>query len=143
MPGVTTATAVVRDPGDVFHLAVPARDLDEAYRFYVEGLGCHLARRYADRITLDFFGDQLVCHLSERWDRDVDDLYPRHFGVTFRRREDFDAVVRLAESRGLTVFAALSRRFEGLVEEHLTFVLEDPSNNLIELKHYLDPRMMH
>ena len=27
-------------------------------------LGCKLARRYADRITLDFFGDQLVCHLS-------------------------------------------------------------------------------
>ncbi len=27
--------------------------------------GCKLARRYADRITLDFFGDQLVCHLAE------------------------------------------------------------------------------
>ena len=133
----------MRDPGDVFHLAVPARDLDEAERFYVQGLGCHLARRYADRITLDFFGDQLVCHLSERWEREVDNLYPRHFGVTFRRREDFDAVVRLAGSRGLAVFAPVGHRFEGLVEEHLSFVLCDPSNNLIELKHYLDPRMMH
>jgi extradiol dioxygenase family protein len=34
-------------------------------------------------------------------------------------------------------------RFDGLVEEHLTFVLRDPSNNLLEFKHYRDPRMMY
>jgi extradiol dioxygenase family protein len=33
--------------------------------------------------------------------------------------------------------------FEGTVEEHLTVVLADPSNNLIEFKHYHDPRMMY
>lgn len=133
----------MREPGDVFHLAIPARDLDETQRFYVDGLGCHLARRYADRITLDFFGDQVVCHLSDRWERDPGGLYPRHFGVTFHRREDFDALVRLAEARGLDVYAPVGHRFEGRVEEHLTFVLRDPSNNLLEFKHYFDPRMMH
>ncbi len=55
----------MRDTDDVFHLAIPVADLDEAQAFYVAGLGCKLARRYDDRITLDFFGDQLVCHLSE------------------------------------------------------------------------------
>ena len=133
----------MRDPGDVFHLAIPVRDLDETERYYVEGLGCHLARRYGDRITLDFFGDQVGCHLSEGWDRDAGDLYPRHFGVTFRRLEDFEAVVRLATTRSLAVHTPLHHRFEGLVEEHRSFVLRDPSNNLIELKHYLDPRMMY
>ena len=59
----------MREPGDVFHLAIPVRDLAEAQEFYVDGLGCHLARHYPDRITLDFFGDQLVCHLSDRIDR--------------------------------------------------------------------------
>ena len=49
----------MRDSRDVFHLAIPARDLDEAHRFYVEQLGCKLARRYPDRITLDFFGGTL------------------------------------------------------------------------------------
>ncbi len=126
----------------VFHLAIPAADLDEAYRFYVEGLGCHLARRYPDRITLDFFGDQVVCHLSDQIDSQPD-LYPRHFGVTFRRREDFEAVVRCAELRKLAVYRPCERRFEGLVEEHLTMVLRDPSWNLIEFKHYLDARMMY
>ena len=37
----------------------------ETVDFYVTKLGCKLARRYDDRVTFDFFGDQLVCHLSE------------------------------------------------------------------------------
>jgi extradiol dioxygenase family protein len=132
----------MREPQDVFHLAIPVVDLDEAEGFYVDGLGCHLARRYPDRVTLDFFGDQLVCHLSSQIDRDPD-LYPRHFGITFRQHEDFRAVHTLAEQRGLCFFRKLDTRFEGMVEGHLTFVLRDPSNNLIEFKHYFDHRMMH
>ena len=61
--------ALMRTTHDAFHLAIPVADLDEAQDFYVTGLGCKLARRYDDRITLDFFGDQVVCHLSEFWDR--------------------------------------------------------------------------
>ena len=87
---------------DVFHLAIPAADLEEAYEFYVTGLGCKLARRYADRITLDFFGDQVVCHLSDRIDPETSggpELYPRHFGVTFRQQEDWERLLRLARNR--------------------------------------------
>jgi hypothetical protein len=132
----------MREQHDAFHLAIPARDLDEATHFYVDDLGCKLARRYADRITLDFFGDQVVCHLSDRYELNPE-LYPRHFGITFARREDFDALVKLVELRKLEVFKALAHRFEGLVEEHLTLVLQDPTNNLIEFKHYFDHRMMY
>lgn len=132
----------MRESRDAFHLAIPARDLDEAFGFYVTGLGCKLARRYDDRITLDFFGDQVVCHLSDRWDREVE-MYPRHFGVTFREREDYDRLVHLVESRGLGWFAEPFQRFEGKVEEHTSFVLQDPSNNLLEFKWYRDPRMMY
>jgi extradiol dioxygenase family protein len=131
------------DRDTVFHLAIPVRDLDEAQAFYVNGLGCHLARRYSDRITVDFFGDQVVCHLSDKWNREPLEMYPRHFGVTFRRRQDFDAVVFLAETRNLPVFAPVQPRFKDLAEEHLTFVLRDPSGNLIEFKQYRDPRMMY
>jgi extradiol dioxygenase family protein len=70
-------------------------------------------------------------------------MYPRHFGITFRHREDWDALVRLARVRGAPFFAEPSQRWEGLIEEHWTFMLIDPSNNLIEFKHYLDPRMMY
>jgi uncharacterized protein len=41
------------------------------------------------------------------------------------------------------VFQDLATRFEGKVEVHRTFVLRDPSDNLIEFKHYSDPRMMY
>jgi hypothetical protein len=132
----------VRETQDAFHLAIPTRDLAAAQTFYVAGLGCKLARHYADRITLDFFGDQVVCHLSERVEQDPQ-LYPRHFGVTFSNREDFDRVHKVAELRKLPIFAPVSTRFAGLPEEHLTFVLRDPSNNLLEFKHYLDPRMIY
>jgi uncharacterized protein len=132
----------MREPRDVFHLAIPALDLHGAEDFYVRGLGCHLARRYDDRITLDFFGDQLVCHRSSAIDADPE-MYPRHFGITFRERADFDAVHALAQQRELTFFHELGRRFDSMVEAHHTFVLRDPSNNLVEFKHYDDHRMMY
>jgi hypothetical protein len=134
----------MREARDVFHLAIPVYDLDDAQEFYVGGLGCKLARRYPDRITIDFFGDQLVCHLVEAPPvRDEVQLYPRHFGVTFREARDFDAVHDLCVQRKIELFAEVSVRFDGLVEAHRTFVLRDPSDNLIEFKHYADPRMMY
>jgi len=132
----------MRDTGDVFHLAIPVSDLNEAQAFYVDGLGCKLARRYADRITLEFFGAQVVCHLSDRIDSDPT-LYPRHFGVTFRDRDDFDRLRSLVDLRKLAIFQDVRCRFDGMAEAHFTFVIRDPSNNLIEFKYYLDPRMMY
>jgi extradiol dioxygenase family protein len=134
----------MRTTNDVFHLAIPVYDLDAAQQFYVSMLGCKLARRYPDRITLDFFGDQLVCHLSEgQPPQRPESLYPRHFGVTFRAAADFELLHACAVLRKIPFYSEVSTRFEGMVEEHRTFVLLDPSGNLLEFKHYLDPRMMY
>ena len=133
----------MRTTHDVFHLAIPVHDLDAAQQFYVSMLGCKLARRYPDRITVDFFGDQLVCHLTEGAPATPGSLYPRHFGVTFRDPADFEALHALAVTRKVPFFSDVSIRFEAMVEEHRTFVLLDPSGNLLEFKHYRDPRMMY
>jgi hypothetical protein len=133
----------MRTTHDVFHLAIPTHDLDEAQQFYVTQLGCKLARRYHDRITLDFFGDQVVCHLTEGEPADPRSLYPRHFGVTFRDAADFEALHSCAVTRKIPFFQEMSLRFEGMHEEHRTFVLKDPTGNLMEFKHYGDPRMMY
>lgn len=137
----------MRESRDTFHLAIPAYNLDETVRFYVDQLGCKLARRYDDRITLDFFGDQVVCHLSpepnERTPVERLAMYPRHFGVTFREKEDFDALYHLCHQRSLRFYSDVSVRFDGMVEVHQNFVLCDPSSNLLEFKHYNDPRMMY
>ena len=133
----------MRTTHDVFHLAIPVHDLDAAEHFYVELLGCKLARRYPDRITVDFFGDQLVCHLTEGARQKPESLYPRHFGVTFRAAADFEDLHACAVIRKIPCYAGVSTRFEGMVAEHRTFVLLDPSGNLLEFKHYRDPRMMY
>jgi extradiol dioxygenase family protein len=134
----------MRNSRDVCHVAIPCRDLDEAQDFYVTKLGCKLARRYPDRITLDFFGDQLVCHLSDesKIERHPT-MYPRHFGITFYERAHFDQLLALARAREIPFFQEPTVRFEGRPEAHLTFFLIDPSNNLLEFKHYFDPRMMY
>ncbi|HEX7660409.1 MAG TPA: VOC family protein [Pseudonocardiaceae bacterium] len=133
----------MRDPYDVCHVAVPARDLDEALEYYVFGLGAKLARRYADRITLDFFGDQLVCHLSPDKAPTEAVAYPRHFGITFANAENFDRLLRLVERRKLRVLSGPAVRFEGTAEQHRTIFLVDPSNNVIEFKNYDDPRLQY
>jgi extradiol dioxygenase family protein len=137
----------MRESRDVFHLAIPAYDLDQTVDFYVTKLGCKLARRYDDRVTFDFFGDQLVCHLSEapaaRSPMSELPMYPRHFGVTFREQRDFDELYQLCQQRNVPLFADVSLRFEGRVEVHQTFVACDPSDNLLEFKHYSDHRMMY
>jgi hypothetical protein len=127
---------------DACHVAIPARDLDEAVEFYVFQLGAKLARRYPDRVTFDFFGDQLVCHLSD--DVPAEPVaYPRHFGVSFAHTEDFDRLSRLVEHRKLRVLSGPSVRFEGTAEQHRTIFLVDPSNNVIEFKNYDDPRLQY
>ena len=133
----------MRTQHDVFHLAIPVHDLDEAQDFYVTRLGCKLARRYPDRLTLDFLGDQLVCHLTEMTPAEPESLYPRHFGVTFKDRCDFEALHACAVTRKIPFYRDVATRFGGLVEEHQTFVLLDPSGNLLEFKHDNDPRMMY
>jgi extradiol dioxygenase family protein len=128
----------------LFHLAIPVGDLDRARHFYVTQLGCKLARTYADRITLDFFGDQVVCHLTEpAARRSPPSLYPRHFGITFRKRKDFDLLYDLAQLRKIRFFRDVTTRFDGTAEVHRTFVLQDPFDNLLEFKHYRDPRMAY
>jgi|SRR5665213_1734428 len=136
----------MRESRDVFHLAIPAHDLDATVGFYVGKLGCKLARRYDDRVTFDFFGDQLVCHLTPAADvtpMDELEMYPRHFGVTFRDSTAFKAFYDLCGQRDVPFFSELANRFEGMVEVHQTFVICDPSSNLLEFKHYADPRMMY
>ena len=41
------------------------------------------------------------------------------------------------------MFRPMANRFEGMAEVHRTFVLRDPSDNLLEFKHYRDARMMY
>jgi uncharacterized protein len=126
----------------VFHLAIPSADLDESAAFY-SSLGCRIARRYHDRVTLEFLGHQVVCHLSPEKIDAAPEMYPRHFGITFTDETLFDRMLAMATERKLRFFKEPFIRFRGLPEEHRAFFVVDPSNNLLEFKYYRDPAMVY
>ena len=132
----------MRNTNKVFHLAIPCKDLDETAAFY-EKLGCQLARRYEDRVTFNFFGDQVVCHLCPDEIDTEPKMYPRHYGITFLEKQEYDETVEYAIRHNLPFFKEPMVRFEGRREEHLTFFLIDPSNNLLEFKYYHDESMVY
>ena len=132
----------MRNSQNAFHLAIPCGSLEATKDFY-ERLGCRIARQYEDRLTMDFFGDQVVCHLSPDHLDSEATMYPRHFGVTFREQGDYSALLSLSRERGLPFFQEPFLRFQGRREEHRSFFLVDPSNNVLEFKYYNDPDMMY
>ncbi|HEX6594868.1 MAG TPA: VOC family protein [Bacillota bacterium] len=132
----------MRETNKIFHLAIPCKELDETVDFY-EKMGCKLARRYDDRVTFDFFGDQLVCHLSPGHIDAEPSMYPRHFGITFLDKEEYEQTLAFATEQNLPFFNKPMVRFKGKREEHLTFFLIDPANNLLEFKYYYDAEMAY
>ena len=133
----------MRDQNNAFRLAVPCKDLQEAVDFYENKLGCENRRTYDDRVTFNFFGDQLVCHLSpDKIDTDPEP-YPRHFGITFHDGSDFDSFVSRLKSNNVQLLNEIFTRFEGMPENHQAFFLKDPSNNILEFKYYPNKEMMH
>lgn len=122
--------------GVIFHLAFPIHDLAAAKRFYVEGLGCTLGRGSKQAITLGLAGHQLVGHLVEEETGKQRGIYPRHFGLVFMSRSDWEALADRAKAKGLPFYQHPRVRFPGTRIEHHTFFLEDPSHNLLEFKQY-------
>ena len=139
-----TGAALDIDGKHIFHLAIPTDDIDAAEAFYIDGMGAEKARRKDDRLTMDFYGDQIVCHKAppDEIDEDVT-MYPRHFGMTFTDETDFEALIERAETHDLPFFEEPMRRFEGEYDEHRTFFLRDPSNNLLEFKWYENNENMY
>ncbi len=121
----------------LFHLAFPVRDLAAAKRFYVDGLGCVLGRESSTAVTFGLAGHQLIAHLATGSIVPQKGIYPRHFGLVLTLEEEWQALADRAKTKGLTFYQQPRRRFAGTRIEHLTFFLEDPSQNLLEFKHYL------
>lgn len=107
-----------------------------ARRFYVNGLGCTPGRRSTTALTLGLGGHQLVAHLTARLPQAQAGIYPRHFGLVFLNRRDWEALASRVRAKGIRFYREPQRRFAGLPIEHDTFFLEDPFHNLLEFKHY-------
>jgi uncharacterized protein len=125
---------------NIFHLAIPTHDIAKSKIFYNDGLGAVLGREYSGYVIFNFFGHQLVCHLSKnKIDKNVS-MYPRHFGIIFENKEDFDEVYNRAKVRKLAFYEDLFERFSNKPGNHWSFFLVDCSNNLLEFKYYVDKK---
>ncbi len=122
--------------GVLFHLAFPIHDIEAAKRFYVEGLGCTLGRESDRAVTFGLAGHQLVAHVEDGAPPAQQGIYPRHFGLVFLSKRQWQDLADRATTKGLAFFQHPRVRFPGTRIEHRTFFLQDPSRNLLEFKHY-------
>ena len=126
-----------------FHLAFPVHELPAARHFYGELLGCPEGRSSERWIDFDFFGHQLVAHLSEaagdRASNPVDghDVPVPHFGVVLEW-DDFHRLAERLKAAGVRFEIEPYLRFQGQVGEQATMFFRDPSGNALEFKAFKD-----
>ena len=130
-----------------FHLAFPVRDLAEARAFYGQLLGCREGRSSDEWVDFDFFGHQIVAHLSPSEEEaegsnrvDGEDVPVRHFGVILEMPEWRDLAAKL-QAAGVKFLVEPGVRFEGQAGEQATLFIRDPSGNALEFKAFADDAM--
>jgi uncharacterized protein len=131
-----------------FHLAFPVRDLAEARSFYGNLLGCKEGRSAPEWVDFDFFGHQIVAHLStpETGNKahnfvDGDAVPVRHFGVILNMADWRDLSNKLLENK-VDFLIEPEIRFTGQAGEQATFFITDPSGNALEFKAFADEAMI-
>jgi extradiol dioxygenase family protein len=131
-------------PRPRFHLAFPVRDLGEARAFYGTLLGCEEGRSSDEWIDFDFFGHQIVTHLSANEPEhkahnlvDGDAVPVRHFGVILTMDAWHDLAEKLKRAKASFLIEP-EIRFRGLPGEQATFFILDPSGNALEFKAFDD-----
>lgn len=122
------------------HVAIPAKDIKESQWFYEYRLGARAGRFYPNSVVLNFHGIQLVLHKSDEIDK-VPKMYPRHIGIILNSEAQLKTLWDI-HGKELYVFEPLFTRHQKEREEHKTFFLKDPSNNLIEFKWYNNPNVI-
>jgi hypothetical protein len=131
-----------------FHLAFPVRDLAEARAFYGDLLGCREGRSSTEWVDFDFFGHQIVAHLTASQAEnkahnfvDGEEVPVRHFGVILSL-PDWKELAEKLRAHGVDFIIAPQIRFEGSPGEQATFFLNDPSGNAMEFKAFADDAMV-
>lgn len=117
-----------------FHLAIPSHDLAESKAYYMK-IGCNIGREYKTHIIINFWQNQLVCHLDPDACPKSPDMYPRHHGVILSRKQTFLSMYERMKKLGV-VHIQMFDRSAGTIASHKSFFLKDPSNNMIEFKYY-------
>lgn len=125
-----------------FHLAIAVKDLPSARGFYGELFDCPEGRSAETWVDFDFFGHQLVCHVTNDYPGlrmtesnpvDGHEVPIPHFGVVMEMVTWRTLADRLRRSDVQFIIEPYIR-FEGQPGEQATMFLYDPSGNALEFK---------
>jgi extradiol dioxygenase family protein len=129
---------------NLFHLAFPVHDLEQAREFYGGILGCPEGRSSDHWIDFDLYGHQIVTHLSESGAGvratnhvDADHVPVPHFGIILPMNAWKDLAEKLKAS-GVEFVIEPKIRFAGEAGEQATMFFLDPSGNALEFKGFND-----
>ena len=127
-----------------FHLAFPVTSLDKARSFYGGLLGCPEGRSSPEWVDFNFFGHQIVAHLSPQEAGhhntsavDGDKVPVRHFGMVLEMAQ-WEAMADKLRQAGVKFVIEPHIRFKGEVGEQATMFFLDPSGNALEFKSFAD-----
>lgn len=131
-----------------FHLAFPVDNLEAAREFYGGVMGCAEGRSSESWIDFDFFGHQIVTHLSDRGGGDalenpVDGhgVPVPHFGIVLSM-ENWQALAERLRDAGTQFVIKPTVRFAGKPGEQATMFFRDPAGNALEFKAFADDAMI-
>ena len=133
----------MKDKLNPFHLAIPVSNLEESVAYYRDTLGLQEGRSSNKWADFNFFGHQLVCHVSniinEQITNPVDgeEVPVPHFGVVLSI-EEFEEFLLQINDKNIDFIIKPTIRFKGEIGEQRTMFFRDPSGNAIEIKAFKD-----
>lgn len=126
-----------------FHIAFPVHDIAAARAFWGELMGCSEGRSAAHWVDFDFYGHQIVAHLSPGKNHGAGDVGANpvdgksvpvpHFGVVLEM-DQWQALADRLKAAHVKFVIEPYIRFAGLPGEQATMFLCDPSGNAVEIK---------
>ena len=126
----------------IFHLAFPVHDLELSREIYIKKIGCALGRESDQWIDFNFYGHQIVAHLSPDDCRlfktntvDNNEIPTRHFGIILPM-EEWISLCQKLEQKEIRFYIKPKIRFKNQPGEQATFFIEDPSGNMLEFKSF-------
>ncbi|MGL5834188.1 MAG: VOC family protein [Waterburya sp.] len=129
-------------PSAIFHLAIPISNVSQAKEFYADHLGCTIGRENKSAVIFNFFGVQLVGHVTQELLTRQSGIYPRHFGLILPTKLAWQQLSDRAQANNITFYDLPKLRFPQQELEHFCFFLEDPFYNLLEFKYYSQPEVI-
>ena len=133
----------MKDKLNPFHLAIPVSNLEESVAYYRDTLGLREGRSSNKWADFDFFGHQLVCHVSDSINEQItnpvdgEEVPVPHFGVVLSI-EEFEEFLLQINDKNVDFIIKPTIRFKGEIGEQRTMFFKDPSGNAIEIKAFKD-----